>query len=68
MCLKVDKRFNLYFNSNISENNYAMALKLGMMVDLCIGYIEQRVMNAVQGLKEFVCELVEQSRALKAKL
>ena len=37
--LKVDKCFNLYFNSNISDNISAMAFKLGMKVDLCMGYI-----------------------------
>ena len=36
LCLKVDKCFNLYFNGNISE---ATAFKLGMKVDLCMGYL-----------------------------
>ena len=36
--LKFDKCFNLYFNSNISENISAIAFKLGTKVDLCVGY------------------------------
>ena len=32
--LKVDNVFSLYFNSNISDNISAMALKLGMAVDM----------------------------------
>ena len=39
VCLKVDKSFNLYFNSNMLENISAMAFNLVMKVDLCMGYM-----------------------------
>ena len=31
--------FNLYYNSTFSEHIQAMALKLGMTVDLCMAYM-----------------------------
>ena len=37
--LKLNKCFYLYYNSNISDTNWAMAFKLGMPVDLCMSYI-----------------------------
>ena len=39
--LKVDKCFNVYFNSNNSDNISAVAFKLGMKADLCMGYYTQ---------------------------
>ena len=38
MRLKLDKWFNLYFNSNISEHVSAMAFKLGMKVGIFMGF------------------------------
>ena len=32
--------FYLYYNSNVSDNVYAMAFKLGMTVDLCMSYLD----------------------------
>ena len=38
-CVPNLQMFNLYYNSHIPDNMYALAFKLGMTVDLCKAYL-----------------------------